>query len=88
LWCGTRILRVIHGRDARALFYFISSLAVIKKIVRAESEVPEQLGFSLPAHDRASWRMLARVRRLGCLNSMILILARCWHSLAEKFLRG
>jgi len=25
-----------------------------------KANVPEQLGLSLPAHDRASWRMLAR----------------------------
>jgi hypothetical protein len=54
---------------------FISFLALIRKCVCAESEVPEQLGPSLPAHDRASWRMLARVRHLGCMNSLILILA-------------
>jgi hypothetical protein len=65
---GTRILRVIHGRDARATFprHFISDRH--EECVRAESEVPEQLGFSLPAHDRTSWRMLARVRHLECLN--------------------
>jgi hypothetical protein len=48
-----------------------------------KAKSPEQLGLSLPAHDRASWRRLARVRHLGCLNSMILFLARLWHSLLK-----
>ncbi len=48
---------------------------------------PEQLGPSLPAHDRESWRTLARFRHLGCNNSLLLILARYAQSF-ERFLRG
>ena len=33
-----------------------------------KAKVPEQLGLSLPALDRASWRMPARVRHLGCME--------------------
>ena len=50
-------------------------MVVTRKYVCAESEVPEQLGLSLPTHDRASWRRLARVRHLGCNNSLMLTLA-------------
>jgi hypothetical protein len=41
---------------------------VITNASAPKATVPEQLGLSLPAQDRASWRMLARLRHLGCME--------------------
>jgi hypothetical protein len=41
---------------------------VTANVSAPKAKVPEQLGLSLPTHDRASWRMLARLRHLGCIE--------------------